>query len=80
MMLEIFRHVVEDASYKRCENENCRAPFVRQEGGAQHGQSPRTGVKYCSRLCAKATAQRTHRRRKAAAASTFGNSEDRSLP
>jgi len=68
MMLEIFRHVVEDASYKRCENENCGALFVRQEGGAQHGQSRRIGVKYCSRLCAKATAQRAHRRRKAAAA------------
>jgi hypothetical protein len=67
MMLEIFRHAVEDASYKRCENENCRALFVRQEGGAQHGQSHRTGVKYCSRLCATASAQRAHRRRKAAA-------------
>jgi hypothetical protein len=77
MVLEIFRHVVEDASYTRCENENCGALFVRQEGGAQHGQSHRTGVKYCSRLCAKATAQRAHRRRKTAAASTSDNFEDR---
>jgi hypothetical protein len=80
MVLEIFRHVVEGASYKRCENKNCGMLFVRQEGGAQHGQSRRTGVKYCTRLCAKATAQRAHRRRKAAAASKPDDAEDPSLP
>lgn len=76
LMLEIFRHIVEDASYKRCENENCRKLFVRQEGGAEHGQSRKTGVKYCSRHCAKATAQRNSRRRKAAAAARSAEADN----
>jgi hypothetical protein len=76
LMLEIFRHIVEDASYRRCENENCRKLFVRQEGGAEHGQSRKTGVKYCSRHCAKATAQRNSRRRKAAAAARSAEADN----
>ena len=70
LALEIFRHIAENAAYRRCENENCRKLFVRQEGGAAHGQSRLTGVKYCSRLCAKAAAQRAYRRRSTAAASS----------
>jgi hypothetical protein len=61
MALEIFRHIAEDASYKPC--EKCGKLFVRQEGGAAHGQSRLAGVKYCSRLCAKAAAQRAYRDR-----------------
>lgn len=63
LVLELFRHVAEGASYKRCANESCAQLFVRQEGGAAHGQSRMTGVLYCSRRCAKAVAQRRLRRR-----------------
>jgi hypothetical protein len=63
-------------SYKRCENEYCGKRFVRQEGGAEHGQSRSFGVKYCSRHCAKATAQRNSRRRKAAAAAKSADSDN----
>jgi hypothetical protein len=41
----------------------CGRRFVRQEGGAVHGQSRMTGVMYCSRTCAKAVAQRRYRSR-----------------
>lgn len=66
LVLELFRHIAEDASFKTCANPACQHPFVRQEGGAAHGQSHMTGVMYCSRRCAKAVAQRRYRRRAAA--------------
>jgi hypothetical protein len=64
LALELFRHIAENASYKRCANESCGRTFVRQDGGAVHGQSRMTGVLYCSRLCANAVAQRRYRRRR----------------
>jgi hypothetical protein len=65
LTLELFRHIAEDASYKRCANETCRRTFVRQDGGAAYGQSRMTGVLYCSRSCANTVAQRKHRQRRA---------------
>ena len=66
MCLELFRHIAEDASYKRCANPSCGHVFVRQEGGAMHGQSRMTGVKYCTRTCASAVAQRRYRTKRRA--------------
>lgn len=63
LVLELFRHIAEDAVFKTCENEMCRRTFVRQEGGSAHGQSRLKGVRYCSRLCAKAVSQRRYRQR-----------------
>jgi hypothetical protein len=65
MILELFRHISEDAAAKAC--EKCGKLFVRQDGDAVHGQSRMTGVKYCSRACAKAAAQRDYRRRQSQA-------------
>lgn len=67
LVLELFRHIAEAASYKRCANPTCRRMFVRQEGGAIHQQSRMSGVLYCTRRCAKAVAQRRYRRRRAGA-------------
>ena len=63
LVLELFRHIVENASFKSCQNPTCGRRFVRQEGGAVHGQSRMTGVMYCSRTCSKAVAQRRYRSR-----------------
>jgi hypothetical protein len=61
--LELFNHIVENATYRICQNEPCQRVFVRQTGRAEHGQYRSEGVKYCSRECARAQAQRNYRRR-----------------
>lgn len=65
--LELFNHVVEEATYKHCANERCKRLFVRQRGRAIHGQHRTRGVKYCSSECARAQAQRQYRVRQAKA-------------
>lgn len=65
--LQLYNHMVEHATLRRCANEPCGQYFVRQRGRAQYGQFRTTGVKYCSRVCARSQAQRQLRRRRRAA-------------
>ncbi|MFF0415318.1 hypothetical protein ACFYUY_33395 [Kitasatospora sp. NPDC004745] len=64
--LQLYNHLAEEASVRRCANDNCGRNFVRQRGRAEYGQHRTTGVKYCSRECARAQAQRDLRRRRRA--------------
>jgi hypothetical protein len=56
--LQLYNHLVEGAAVHQCANERCGRAFVRQRGRAEYGQHRTTGVKYCSRECARAQAQR----------------------
>ncbi|MGX1762922.1 hypothetical protein ACWIG5_39560, partial [Streptomyces lydicus] len=64
--LQLYNHLAEDATIRTCANETCGRDFVRQRGRAEYGQNRTSGIKYCTRECARAQAQREHRRRKAA--------------
>jgi hypothetical protein len=61
--LELFNHIAEEATYRRCQNDRCNRLFVRQKGRAEAGQHRREGVKYCSNYCARVAAQRSYRER-----------------
>jgi hypothetical protein len=63
LALQMYRHIAAEDSYLRCENEPCGRLFVHQRGRARSGQFRGSGVKYCSKNCAKAQAQRGLRRR-----------------
>ncbi|MFD3329588.1 hypothetical protein [Streptomyces sp. NPDC058701] len=65
--LQMYNHMAEEATVRTCANETCRGSFVRQRGRAEYGQNRTTGIKYCTRECARAQAQREHRRRRKAA-------------
>jgi hypothetical protein len=62
--LQMYNHMVERATLRRCANEPCSKSFVRQRGRAKYGQHKTQGVQYCSRECARAQAQRELRRRR----------------
>jgi hypothetical protein len=60
--LELFNHVATNTDFLRCANETCRRLFARDERGR------RRGMRYCTRTCARAQAQRDFRRRRATGA------------
>lgn len=68
--LQLFNHMARGLIWRRCANETCRRPFVRQEGRAEHGQHRSVGVKYHTAYCARAQAQRDYRRRRAGRSTT----------
>jgi hypothetical protein len=65
MCLQLFNHVAENASYCTCASETCGRLFVRQLGRAKYDQHRTSGVRFCSKECARAQAQRDYRKRSA---------------
>ncbi|WP_411108625.1 hypothetical protein [Streptomyces sp. c-19] len=62
--LQLYNHLAENATIRECADETCRRAFVRQPGRAAYGQNRTSGIKYCTRECARAQARREHRRRR----------------
>lgn len=63
MTVQLVNLVVEGAMWRRCASETCDHVFVRQRGRAAFDQHRTEGVRYCSRSCARAQANREWRRR-----------------
>jgi hypothetical protein len=63
LALELFNHIVENADYLICGNENCQQKnFVHQQGRKKKWHRSK-GVDYCSYACAHAVAQRRYRQK-----------------
>lgn len=66
-VLQLVNDLSDGETFRRCANETCGRPFIRQRGRARYpdkGTRHATGVLYCSRSCARAQAERMRRRSK----------------
>jgi len=63
---QIFNLAVQGETARRCENQTCGRPFLRQIGGPEHRLHYRSDARYCTDRCARAEASRQYRRRRAA--------------
>lgn len=62
--LQLVNDISSEETFRRCANETCGRPFVRQLGRADYGHYRSEGVRFCSKWCARAQVQREYRRRK----------------
>lgn len=74
--LQLYNYVAEHVPFARCANESCphgergeAAVFTRQRGRSRYGQHRTSGVRFCSKDCAKSQAERERRRRQRTEAS-----------
>jgi hypothetical protein len=63
LMVQLHNLIVDGLEIRRCANETCGRPFVRQRGRATRGQYRTRGVMYCDASCANSQVQREFRRR-----------------
>jgi hypothetical protein len=66
-MLQLVNDLAANETVRRCANEACGRPYVRQLGRSAYGGHRRSGTLYCSSTCARAQYQREKRRRDRAA-------------
>jgi hypothetical protein len=64
LCMQMLAFICDGLPAKICENESCGRYFVRQNGRSVYGQFRTTGVRFCSKLCARAETQRQYRNRK----------------
>jgi len=62
MMLQVLNDVASETAWRTCANEPCGRIFARQQGRAEYGQHRSTGIRYCTRECARAQGERERRR------------------
>jgi hypothetical protein len=62
--LQLYNQIVVGGAVRHCANEPCGRSFVHQRGRAQFNQYRTKAVRFCSRECARAQAQRELRRRR----------------
>lgn len=64
LAFQLYNDIARGANYSRCASETCGRLFALQLGRSEYGQHRTRGVKYCSKNCARAQANREYRRRK----------------